>query len=260
LYKVLTKDMLSPYQKFKYDLNKKYVCENFDTDVTKDCSRGFYATDIDGLIYSFNIKQRVFECEIGGRKVEFDQFKRRYETIKLIREVPHEEVKGLAKKEENKVGYKLSEALFPINPLKIGREEVTKEDIKLLEEWVLVRNSVNNSVWYSINNLASDSAWKSLRGLLINSVGDLVWYSVWYLIKNSVGDSVGDSVWNSARDSITDVIYAYISSLFPNIKYEKGKNPFQPGIDLWRRGLVPSFDSEIWRLHGGKKAEIVYEM
>ncbi len=69
------------------------------------------------------------------------------------------------------------------------------------------------------------------------------WASVWV----SVRDSVGASVWDSVR--------AYISSYFildkwKYIKHKKGQNPFQPCIDLWNKGLVPSFDGKIWRLHG----------
>jgi hypothetical protein len=44
------------------------------------------------------------------------------------------------------------------------------------------------------------------------------------------------------------------------IDHEPGVNPFQPGIDLWRSGFIPSFDGTTWRLHQGKNAKIVYEM
>jgi len=76
--------------------------------------------------------------------------------------------------------------------------------------------------------------------------------------KASVGDSVWDSVWAS--------VWAYTSSLFPNIKkwkyidHKEGYNPYQPCIDLWKRGFVPSYDGETWRLHAGEKAKIVYEL
>lgn len=64
-------------------------------------------------------------------------------------------------------------------------------------------------------------------------------------------DSVWDSVWNSVWDSV----WGYTSSFFDieewkYIDHEPGENPFQCCIDLWERGLVPSFDGEIWRLHG----------
>lgn len=73
----------------------------------------------------------------------------------------------------------------------------------------------------------------------------------------SVGASVWASVWASVR--------AYISSFFALDEWQlNGKivreNPFQPAVDLWEAGLVPSFDGEIWRLHAGKDAQIVYEM
>ena len=65
--------------------------------------------------------------------------------------------------------------------------------------------------------------------------------------------------------SVGDSVGAYISSLFQNItkwKYFENAegNPFQSCIDLWNAGFVPSFDGEIWRLHSGKDAKIVYEI
>ena len=226
LYKVLNKQngiLVSPFRNFEYEPGKEYVCDDFDTNTKHDCSRGYYATGIDGLICSFrNLPGcEVWECEVGGRKVEIDQFKRRYERIKIVCQVPIEEVKRLASVEEKKVGYKLAEALFPVNPLKIKAGTVTvtvtETEIKLLRQWA--------------------------------SVGA------------SVRDSVRDSVW----DSVVDSVRAYISSLFPGIKkwkyidHPEGENPFQPCIDLWHRGLVPSYDGKVWRLHAGEKAEIVWE-
>ena len=79
-----------------------------------------------------------------------------------------------------------------INPLTDVRvTEVSKEDLKLLKQWVSVEVSVRDSVW--------------------NSVEDSVGASVW--------NSVGDSVWNSVWGSVWDSVYAYVSSFF-NIKYK----------------------------------------
>jgi hypothetical protein len=39
----------------------------------------------------------------------------------------------------------------------------------------------------------------------------------------------------------------------------KGKSPFQPAINLWKKGFVPTFDSKVWRLHTSKDAKIVWE-
>ena len=43
------------------------------------------------------------------------------------------------------------------------------------------------------------------------------------------------------------------------IEHKEGEYPFQPTVDLWKRGLVPSFGGKIWRLHSGGKADIVWE-
>ena len=110
-----------------------------------------------------------------------------------------------------------------VNPFELGTIKVYKKDIALLKQW--------------------DSVWDSVR----DSVGD------------SVGASVGDSVW----DSVWASVWAYTSSYFnlkqwKHIDHKKGANPFQSCIDLWERGLVPSYDGKIWRLHG-KGGKILWE-
>ena len=225
MYKVLKRvdgRLLSPFQNYEYEVGKEYVCEDFDSNPENVCSQGLYATSIDGLIYSFrNLPEHcVYECEVSGRKVEIDQFKRRYEKIRLVREVSHEEIKQLALAEEERAGYKLAEALFPVHPLKIKRRNphsVTKGEIKLLKKWA--------------------------------SVGDSVWSSV----GASVGASVGDSVWAYISSLFPNI------KKWEYIEHEEGINPFQPCIDLWHRGLVLSFDGKTWRLHAGEKANIVWE-
>jgi len=82
---------------------------------------------------------------------------------------------------------------------------------------------------------------------------------------DSVGDSVGASVWDSVWDSVWASIWAYVSSYFDLKKWKyidhaKGINPFQPCIDLWNSGFVPTFDGRKWRLHSNKGADIVYEV
>jgi hypothetical protein len=96
--------------------------------------------------------------------------------------------------------------------------------------------------------------------------------SVWDSVRNSVGNSVGASVWNSVgnsvRNSVWNSVWGYIGSLFylkrNQWKYtEKIKTrgyPFQCVVDLWKQGLVPSFDGKTWRLHSGKKAKVVFEI
>lgn len=133
-----------------------------------------------------------------------------------------------------------------INPKNIQHGNVVNDsEIVLLHMWALVRASVGSSVGASV--------W--------NSVGDSVGNSVWNLVRNLVRDSVGASVWALAWDSIG----AYVSDFFTiahwkYVDHEPGKNPFQPCIDLWHLGLVPSFNGKTWRLHQMcNNAKVIYE-
>ena len=252
LYKVLNQDLKSPYQDFQFVIGKKYHCEDFD-ESEEECSRGFYATDIDGLPYAYNIHRKVFECEVSGKFKEFGIYKRRYENMKLIREVTREELVKLAKPRDKILGYKLSEVINPINPLLIQRGDITDKELELLKQWGSVWDSMWGSVWDSVWDSVLDSVWGSVRD------------SVWGSVLDSVLDSVWGSVWASIGTSVRASVGAYISSLFPNIenwkyiKHEEGINPFQPCIDLWKAGLVPSYDGKVWRLHAGKDAKVVYK-
>lgn len=151
LYKVLNKDLTSPYQGFEFELGKKYVCDDFDTS-DEECSNGFYAVDFNGLVYALNKdgkKHAVFEVELGGRSKEFNQFKRRYEEITILRELSEDEIKAGLLACEEKEGYKVCEACYPIHPFSV--ELVPLEDAKkLLHEWRKVRDSVEASVLASV--------------------------------------------------------------------------------------------------------------
>ena len=121
-------------------------------------------------------------------------------------------------------GWNYTEACNPIHPFRLAPPVITDQHKALLHIW--------------------DSVW--------DSVGASVWASV--------GDSVRASVWASVWASVR----AYTGSLFsaiPKWKYighPPGVYPFQAADDLWRMGLVPSFDGKTWRLHGGLDAKILY--
>jgi hypothetical protein len=84
-------------------------------------------------------------------------------------------------------------------------------------------------------------------------------------LMNSVRNNVGDSVWYSVWDSVGDSVRAYVGSFFilpvwKGVKHPHGKYPFAPCVQLWELGLVPSFDGKTWRLHGGEKAKVLFEI
>jgi hypothetical protein len=170
--------------------------------------------------------------------------------------------------------FNIKESKNPINPLIINPpKKITRRHLLLLKTWSMVGDSVRYSV--------RDSVRSSVRGSVGDSVGDSVWYSVrysvWNSVGNSVGYSVGNSVWgsvwssvgNSVWGSVWSSLWAYIGSLFAvqewkyidysNHIYQRGIYPFQACVDLWKMGLVASYDGKKWRLHGGKDAKILWE-
>lgn len=126
-----------------------------------------------------------------------------------------------------------------VNPFDIEHDTITDIDIQRLKELVGVGVGVRASVRDSVGV----------------SVGDSVRVSMWA--------SIGDSVWAIFKANARVSISAYLSSFFnldgkwKGFENVKG-NPFQPCIDLWESGLVPSCDGDMWRLHS--KNGIVYEM
>lgn len=284
LLKVLKADMTSPFQGFKFERNKWYHCPDFDLG-DAECSNGFYATPIDGLHYAYRPGRRVFVAEVRGQSRIFDCMKQRYEDIMLTDEISDAQVEQMALDAEQRVGYRLSEVLFPINPLLLPKITPTEADIILLKQWGSVRDgaercvraSVGDSLWNSMGSRVWASVWASVWDSVWDSVGSRVCASVGSRVWDSVGDNVGSrvcasarsrvwgSVWDNVRDSVGDSVGAYIGSLFPTItKWEyvnhtPGVYPFQSAVDLWRRGLVPSYSGGVWRLHSGAQAEIVWE-
>jgi hypothetical protein len=177
-------------------------------------------------------------------------------------------------KEQIYSGINLKEALNPIDPRKIRVHEVTEADIAALKKWASVRASVSDSVrasvWDSVRDSVRASVWDSVRASVWDSVRASVRASVGASVGASVRASVCDSVWASVCDSVwasvCDSVWAYQGSLFTKItdwkyiKHESGIYPYQPSVDLWKRGFVPSFDGKIWRLHQGKDMKVVYEI
>jgi len=305
--KVLDENLCPPIQGGEpYEIGVWQHCENFDTS-DNECAPGFYVIPVSELIHYHRPLRgtKVLPAEIKGSSRIFTAAKQRYEYMKLDNPLSDEEIKKLCKEIEPELGYKLSEALYPVNPLLLPKTAVTDKDIKLLRQWDSVGDSimdsvrdsvwnsvcdsvwssVGESVWSSVKDSVKDSVWESVWesvwDSVRSSVGYSVWYSVWNSVRSSVGysvwesvwdsvrSSVGYSVWNSVRNSVWDSVWnsvwAYIGSLFPSIgkweykNHEHSQYPFQSAVNLWYRGLVPSFDGKIWRLHSGEKAEVVWE-
>ena len=91
-YKVLDKDMKSPYVEFQYEMNKTY-----STDEELDlCTNGFHACKemYELLLWTYvnNLKDcRFFECTLGDTIID-DDHKVVSDSITLIKEIPFEDV------------------------------------------------------------------------------------------------------------------------------------------------------------------------
>jgi len=141
----------------------------------------------------------------------------------------------------------------PVHPFKIDPPKITQYHVDLLDTWVSVWKSMKELLWESVHDSVRVSVGESVRV----SVGGAVWESVW------------DVVWASVGKSTRESVAAYFGSLFPikkwaHVNYEnplfkEGEYPFQSAVDLWKIGLVPSFDRGRWRLHGGKDAGVLWE-
>jgi hypothetical protein len=267
LYKRLTEDLRSPCRSFYWEIGKPVVCSDYQIGkfpYEDACPVGLYYLRLDQLIY-WHQTLPIFEVEISGKSQEWGKKCRAKEMVIIRKCEPHEIIDAIEQSGlEKKLGYKYAEALFPVNPLLLNfGVEPTKHDIKLLEQWasISVRDSVRDSVEASVGvwDSVEASVWDSIEASV--SVWDSVWasISVWDSVRDSV--SVRDRVWDSVEASVE----AYIGSMLPGVKkwryidHKKGIYPFQPAVDLWYRGLVPSFDGKLWRLHSGPDAMIVWE-
>jgi hypothetical protein len=150
-----------------------------------------------------------------------------------------------------------------VNPFAIEPPAITPAVLALLKRWASVkvseRDSMRDKVGVSIWTIVRDSVW--------NSVGNSVWAIVWNgmvekrvqeresvglaYVWDSLSDNVRDNVWDSVRYSVR----AYFSSFFDVIyRYD-----FFSVIALWEMGMVPTYDGEVWRLHGGTDAKVLWE-
>lgn len=185
---------------------------------------------------------------VEGKPYIEDDDKCGFKQLKIVKELNPEKL----------FKWRYTEACNPVHPFKISPpKKITKEHLKLLKSWELVMESV----WTSVEASVGDSVWDSVGDSVKDSVGDSIWNSVWRSVEASVGDSVGDSAWASVLDSIwayAGYIFIPVVKKWKYVEHKQGEYPFQPSVDLWKRGLIPSHDGKKWRLHAYEDARIVW--
>ncbi|MCX6574976.1 MAG: hypothetical protein NTV82_01135 [Candidatus Aminicenantes bacterium] len=160
--------------------------------------------------------------------------------------------------------------IHPFRDIK-SPEKITKKQLALLGQWARVQAGMGASVWDSVGAGAwagvGASVWANVRDSVGGSVGASVGAGVGTSAWASVGASVWASTWDSVGVSVWDSVWAYIGSFFnlPRFAWKYTENiecagyPFQPAVDLWMMGLVPSYDGKNWRLHGGPKGKMLWK-
>ncbi len=206
---------------------------------------GFQGADEDMLnAYEYNPLTKAFEVDRMNNKDDSKAAMKWVATLDFKTIVPELIIKPI------------------IHPFILPKAEATESDLELLKQWASVGASVRDSVRDSVGA-------SSVR----DSVGASIWDSVGASVRDSVGasvrDSVGASVWDSVGassiwDSVGASVWAYTGSFFNldkwlYVDHAAGVYPFQPCVDLWERGIVPSYDGKVWRLHSGENADVIWE-
>jgi len=147
------------------------------------------------------------------------------------------------------------------NPLETKPKKMTIKHIKSLKRWKEANDSVWASVRDSVRASVWASVWDSVGAYARDSVRASVGASVWDSVGDSVRDSVRASVWASVWDSVgAYASYGFSINKWKHITHKKGEYPYKCLVDLWKDGLVPSFDGKTWRIHAGRKAKIILEI
>jgi len=240
-YKAIRLDGTSHYdQTTKWEIGKILSHPDPDPASTGDCGKGFHCSRnlLDAVGYQRGPSIYLLVDPIGIIKEGKDKV--RSASVKPLRYLTPQDVDELA-------GFKLWEANHPVNPLLLEAKPMDDDDLETkVRQWDSVRNSVGASVR--------------------DAVGHAVWDAVGHAVWDSAGASVGHAVWACVRASVQVSVrvsvWAYIEGLFSQIKSWKyaeslGECPWQPLLDLWYAGYVPSTDGKYWYVHAGKSAKIV---
>ena len=144
-------------------------------------------------------------------------------------------------------GWNYTELLSAISPVSLPQATVTEEVMSAFNAW---------RVAHSLLVGGMDNITRSVSAEYGYYVRYEVWQYAWRTTQLSAYNALPVFPFNAAD--------AYIGSMFPNVKewlgceYEEGVYPFQAGADLWKMGVVPCYESGVWRLHSGTNAEVIY--
>ena len=221
---------------------------------------------LDALKYAGNLDCKLLE--VSGDEIVHGDDKCGFFSLSVVREVPNSEKDAL-------YGFSYNEVINPVIPYKI-KCKLTDKDRENLKQWVSVSDSIMESIRAFVGDSVRVSVRASASASILNSIRDSVMESImgsiWNSVRVSVIGAILHSSWNSVPASVwysvEDSAWAYIGSLFPAIDkwayidHKNGDYPFQPGVDLWKRGFIPAHVNGRWILYHpvvGKPARLVWE-
>lgn len=180
-----------------------------------------------------------------------------------------EEKVQTAFKEWKKVAYNfdLQGFLDYFSTLPSTAQKPTAEDIALLKEWAIYKNSSDSDTKYAKNGTvwAGDSIWNDAAQYLNDKFGEVygqcpgptavkgitaLGITLDKATEDKVGSSVGEKEFLGIWFTNTTEWDATGTSTYP----------YEAIAKLWKKGFIPSFDGTTWRLSSGKDGEIVYSI
>jgi len=241
-------DFYSGTINYRENIGKVIRLTDYDPPEKGNCGKGLHSSrnPNDCLVGVKSLPVAAFQVKTID-VITRDKYKTRSKALKVIREVNPADI----------FEWNYNEACNPINPFNIDAPEVSDYELNLLKNWSKIYDLANDSVCDSITS----STWETAGMFVWNLIRD----SIWTLVRRKIvspfpipdGFLIWDWVFSSAR--------AYMGSLFPcikkwkYIKHKRGEYPFQSAVDLWKSGLVPSFNGYRWKLYTGKDARVVWK-
>ena len=229
----------SPFQDYEYGnvdslAGVHTYCSTFDDNPKNECSYGFYATGVDGLVYSLNYDAscRVFEVEMEGKSVEVNPCKKRFEHQTILRMLSRKEVRNLIREYSKTLDWDYYNACYPVNPLKIDKPLDESRVMRLLK----TIEPFKDFMFYAVEDL-------------VNSHCD---FDITDIICQSICGNIGKTLkhrnqWNMVN-YMGISLASYITTLFPTItnwhkSYYCNNTVVSAGLELWNMGLLVADDS-----------------
>lgn len=169
----------------------------------------------------------------------------------------------------------IKKAKLIVNPLMVKPPVIDEKIVEITKKWARVRSFATKSIRTTIGESLGFATLEDVSAVVISSFGVTPYQqTLLNSFRSTFFTRAPDDVTSnySHRDivkylvlpSVLDFIYGRVSGFFNSeewegIEHAPDENPFQPAIDLWEMGLIPSFDGVIWRLHGGRHAKILWE-